>query len=112
MARGRDMRRTILAGLSFGLLLLFSVVALLLSLLRSTPTAPMWGLALIVGTLVALVALLLLEPASESDGADLVISSCAACGKPMLAEWRLCPYCGQMRECDMSMPIQGDRVNV
>lgn len=91
--------------------MLFSVAALLLSLLRSTPTEPMWGLALIVGTLVALVALLLLEPISESHDADLVITSCAACGKPTLDEWRMCPYCGQMLQCDMSVPMRGDRVN-
>lgn len=109
MARERDTKRTLLAGLAFGLLMLFSVAALLLSLVRSTPAAPAWGLALIVGTLCALVALLLLEPGSEFTDADPVVSSCAACGKPMLAEWRLCPHCGQMLECDMSAPMQGDR---
>lgn len=111
MAREQDVKRTILAGFAFGILVLLSVAALLLSMLRATPTTPVWGLALIGGTLVALVALLLLEPASESYDADLVISSCAACGKPTLTEWRLCPYCGQMLECDMSMPMQGDRAH-
>jgi peptidoglycan/LPS O-acetylase OafA/YrhL len=111
MAREQDTKRTILAGLAFGVLTLLSVAALLLSMLRATPTTPVWGLALIVGTLVALVALLLLEPTSESREPDLVISSCAACGKPTLEEWRLCPYCGQMLECDMSMPMQGERIH-
>lgn len=111
MAREQDTKRTIIAGFAFGILVLLSVAALLLSMLRSTPTTPVWGLALIVGTLVALVALLLLEPAAETHEHDLVVSSCAACGKPTLEEWRLCPYCGQMLECDMSMPMQGDRAH-
>jgi hypothetical protein len=111
MARGHDRNRSIYAGLAFGTLVVFSLTALILSMSRTAATAPLWGLALIVGTLVSLVALLLLEPHREVDPPGRTASSCAACGKPTLEEWRMCPYCGQMLECDMTLPTGGERIH-
>ena len=110
MARRRETNRTLYAGLAFGALVVLSMTALALSM-SGLSTAPVWSLALILGTLVALVALLLLEPPRQDDAPGLVVSSCPACNKPMLEEWRLCPYCGQMLACDMSLPDGGERVH-
>ena len=111
MARSQDRNRSLYAGLAFGTLVFFALIALILSLSRTAASTPAWGVALIVGTLVSLVALLLLEPQREVDAPGRTASSCAACGKPTLEEWRLCPYCGQMLECDMSLPVGGDRIH-
>jgi len=110
MARSHGRNRSLYAGLAFGTLVVFALTALILSMSRTAATAPVWGLALIVGTLVSLVALLLLEPQREVDAPGRTASSCAACGKPTLEEWRLCPHCGQMLECDMTLPMGGDRI--
>jgi hypothetical protein len=111
VARSHDRNRSLYAGLAFGTLVVLALAALILSMSRTAATAPVWGAALIVGTLVSLVALLLLEPQPEVDPPERTASSCAACGKPTLEEWRLCPYCGQMLECDMSLPMGGERIH-
>lgn len=111
MARNRDTNRSLLAGAAFSALVALALVALMLSLSHTGPATPAWGLALIVGTLVALVALLLLEPRRELEDSSSVSSSCSACGKPTLEEWRLCPYCGQMLECGLPLPMREERVS-
>ncbi len=113
MAREPDIRTTILAGLALGILVLLAVSALAISTSRQASTTPVWSAVLIMGTLAALVVLLILEPqsGSESEERELVISSCPACGKSTIDEWRLCPHCGQMLECDMSIPMRGDRTH-
>lgn len=107
----RDTKRTLLAGLAFGTLMALAVLALVLSMARAVPAAPGWGFALVAGTLVALVALLLLEPVAEPTTPDLVASSCVACGKPTIEEWRLCPHCGRLLECDLSISTRGERTD-
>jgi len=109
--RTADTRRSIIAGIAFGALVVLAVAALLLSLFRTGPATPLWALALVVGTLVALVALLLLEPLQDPQVAIHATSTCAACGKPTLEEWRLCPYCGLILECELPLPMREERVS-
>lgn len=114
MGRERDTKTGIISGLAFCALFLLPVAALVLSTVGARPTAVTWGVAAAVGTLVALVVLLLTEPVGEGGSADLTVSTCPACGKSTIDEWRLCPHCGQMLECDMalpSLPTGGERTH-
>ncbi len=111
MARNRDTNRSVLANAAFSALVALAVVALMLTLSHTGPVTLVWGLALIVGTLVALVALLLLEPQRDLEVPSSATSPCGTCGKPTLEEWRLCPYCGQMLECGVPLPMREERLS-
>ncbi len=68
---------------------------------------PVWMVSVLAGMLLGLVGLLLFEPPIDAPGSDVLKdTSCAACGKQIIEEWRLCPHCGQLLECDMSLPVE------
>ncbi|MDZ4166817.1 MAG: hypothetical protein U1E08_03885 [Coriobacteriia bacterium] len=41
---------------------------------------------------------LLGQRSSKSDTAVSDVASCLACGRELLGEWRMCPYCGSMTQ--------------
>ena len=73
-----------------------------------TAQPSVWVVPLTVGALLALVALLLVERSSgPADEGVPAATSCAACGKPIIEEWRLCPHCGELLECELTLPVEG-----
>ena len=72
----------------------------------STPLG--WLVPLISGLAIGGVALALLD----SSGRHRDVSSppsesttCASCSSPIGEEWRLCPHCGSLLECDVASPL-------
>jgi hypothetical protein len=66
-----------------------------------------WIVPLFAGLVIGGVALLLLD--SRGAGRDSIRDTsaqwaCPACDNPILEDWRMCPYCGQLLSCDMSTP--------
>lgn len=65
-----------------------------------------WIVPLVAGLIIGGVALLLLDMPHSSGGASteqLQASTCASCGSPIISEWRMCPHCGDLLECDMAV---------
>jgi hypothetical protein len=57
----------------------------------------MWVMPLILGASVGALAWLLLGGASsEQQGSGRAELACPVCGRPILANWRLCPHCGSL----------------
>lgn len=59
-----------------------------------------WAIPILTGLVVAGVAWALLSSEtvdSASDEMRTASSVCYQCGKPLLSEWRLCPYCGSLK---------------
>lgn len=70
-----------------------------------------WMVPLVAGLTIGGVALLLLdtsESVSGLDSAAMNASTCASCGSPIIAEWRMCPHCGALLECDMAVTADVD----
>ncbi len=87
----------------------FGVLAFLFSLgpcVALRPTS--FGVALASGMLVGITALMLLDsrPIGEDNTNEFNATPCAACGSPLIDEWRLCPHCGQMLECETRHPAE------
>jgi hypothetical protein len=85
-----------LAGLAgiFALVVLFNQG---LSLVGCTAAMPLgWTVPLVsVVVIGALAWALLSQPEKDRGSAEEFVSvSCTACGRNVLVEWRLCPYCG------------------
>ena len=62
-----------------------------------------WLVALVAGVLIGAVTLILLESRQSARGdedSSLASAECPACGNPILEEWRLCPHCGELLQCD------------
>lgn len=111
------MKRTLLAGTTGTLLgslatgvALFAVVAYFnrgtgFSFCTAT-TGLGWTVPLITGLLIAGVVVLLLGSAEDTTEAppELRSSTCSACGTSIIDEWRMCPHCGELLECDVAMP--------
>lgn len=58
-----------------------------------------WAIPIVTGLVVAAVAWALLSsesPDPEFENLRVASSACRQCGQPVLAEWRLCPYCGSL----------------
>ncbi|MDA3937581.1 MAG: hypothetical protein PF636_12140 [Actinomycetota bacterium] len=75
-----------------------------------------WLLPLLSGALVAVIAWMLIDGdrgdphVSAADSPES--TTCMHCGTSIMQEWKLCPYCGQLRECDMRIdPHSGRRSN-
>ncbi|HET6498656.1 MAG TPA: hypothetical protein VFH17_06365 [Coriobacteriia bacterium] len=112
MAGDRNRARTFYAvGVTLGGLALVSCLALALSMSHTVSHALAWAVALVVGAFGALVALLLLDPQRETDTGDETASSCVDCGKPTRGEWRLCPHCGRVFECEMTARMGGRSIH-
>lgn len=110
MAQEHDTKTTIVAGLALGVLVLVPAVGLILTTAQVAPSGLGWGVFVAVGALAALVVLLLLEPEHpDGQGTEVGAMACVSCGRPMIADARLCPHCGTMLECDLSVPTRGDR---
>ncbi len=101
--------RTLLGSLAAGVTL-FGVLAYLnkeTGLMSCTATSSLgWTVPLITGLLIAGVVVLLLgSPQEDGDTpADLNSSTCSSCGSPIIDEWRMCPHCGELLECDVALP--------
>ncbi|MBS3957386.1 MAG: zinc ribbon domain-containing protein [Clostridiales bacterium] len=70
-----------------------------------------FGAALASGMLVGVTTLMLLasRPVGGDFEVDLDGGPCASCGAPLVAGWRLCPYCGEMLDRDVSHPVDAGR---
>lgn len=88
-----------------------SCLALAFSMSHAVRPAVVWGIALVVGAFVALIALLLLDPRHEPEAGDDSASLCVDCGKPTRGEWRLCPHCGRVFECEVTPSMGGRRIH-
>jgi hypothetical protein len=55
-----------------------------------------WALPVLAGMLVSAVAWALLMESPSDSGQEVSRGSCSTCGRSVLAEWRLCPYCGTL----------------
>ncbi|MDZ4179477.1 MAG: zinc ribbon domain-containing protein [Coriobacteriia bacterium] len=64
-----------------------------------------WAVPLASGVALGVFALLLIDGGrtDESGRAVLDESPCPACGRPIGAEWRICPHCGEVRTCDVQL---------
>lgn len=111
MTGGKDRARILYAiGVTLGGVVLVTCLALAFLMSHTIGSALVWGAALVLCTFVALVALLLLDPQREADSGDDTTSACVECGKPTRGEWRLCPHCGQVFNCEVT-PGMGGRHN-
>ncbi len=65
-----------------------------------------WVVPLAAGLVIGGIALVLLGTTDDAkdEADDLEAATCASCGSPIIAEWRLCPHCGSLLECDMRIP--------
>ncbi|MDP2182739.1 MAG: hypothetical protein Q8K99_09250 [Actinomycetota bacterium] len=68
-----------------------------------------WFVPLLAAAVIGGVAIMLLEGSpSESASTDTLQSgTCAVCGSAIMDEWKLCPHCGALLECDVRMPLTG-----
>ncbi|MRR11668.1 zinc ribbon domain-containing protein [bacterium] len=109
--------RTIMSALGglLGAVILLGVLAVAnggLGFVTCTGTARSgWIVPLVGGLVIAMASLLLLDPgrhADDDDAVELRASACASCGSPIIDEWRLCPHCGQLLECQVPLtsPMQ------
>ncbi len=65
-----------------------------------------WIVPLVAGLIIGGVALVLLDTSqsnADSSADTLRASTCASCGSPIISEWRMCPHCGALLECDMAV---------
>ena len=110
MERSAQSRALVALASLAGALLLFGAAIAAVSLGTEVRIlgVPAWMVPVLAGILLGLVVLLLFDPPIDAPGSDVTIdASCAACGKQIIEVWRLCPHCGQLLECDMSLPIEG-----
>ena len=100
----------IIGGLAFSGILLALLVLLNADcgFVGCTGTTPWgWIVPLVAGVVLGLVVVLLLDGedlTDESKSRELKSSSCASCGSAIIDEWRMCPDCGELLECDMEIP--------
>ena len=64
-----------------------------------------WIIPLVAGVVLGLVVMLLMnqDDAASEDSSEMRSTACSACGEMIIDDWRLCPHCGQMRTCDVSI---------
>ncbi len=63
-----------------------------------------WTIPLLSGVLTGAIAWMLIGDGSVTDadgGRSERATTCAHCGRDILREWKLCPYCGQLLECEV-----------
>lgn len=71
-----------------------------------------WVLPLASGVMLAALALALIDSDhvdATSRGEVSNAAECPACGRLMGEDWRICPYCGAMRTCELTS-VSGDAV--
>ncbi|MDZ4063806.1 MAG: zinc ribbon domain-containing protein [Coriobacteriia bacterium] len=75
----------------------------------TTTVAFRWFVPLVAAAVIGGVAVMLLDGhPSESVSVDTLQSgACAVCGSAIIDEWKLCPHCGALLECDVRMPLTG-----
>jgi hypothetical protein len=94
-----DVRRLVLAAIG-GLSAVLLLVAMFdrgIAMRDSSASPPFgWIIALASVAVIAGVAwfLLSLVPRHSADGGFYASTACASCGRTVLTDWRLCPYCG------------------
>ncbi|MDO8915610.1 MAG: hypothetical protein Q7W16_05960 [Coriobacteriia bacterium] len=94
-----DLKRLILATVGV-LAVVVTLVALLnqgLDATGCTAAAPLgWIIPLVSSAVIAGLAWLLLSqvPLGSAGSEDHTSVDCASCGRNVLTDWRLCPYCG------------------
>jgi hypothetical protein len=55
-----------------------------------------WTIPLLTGLMVGVVAWALLVDAPEVEEPVISESTCGTCGRNILSDWRICPYCGTL----------------
>lgn len=73
-----------------------------------TATAALgWTVPLVTALLIAGIVMLLLSTGDDAGDAptELRASTCTVCGSGIIDEWRMCPHCGALLECDTTMPL-------
>lgn len=72
-----------------------------------TTIAFKWFVPLIAAAVIGGVAVMLLDghPSGSGPADDLRSGQCAVCGAAIIDEWKLCPHCGALLECDVRMPL-------
>jgi hypothetical protein len=103
-----EIRRVVLA-IAAGLLLSAAVLTIIVVVnqgvdlsgcLAATPLG--WGAILVAALVIAVAGRVLYSVGSRFDeGPAFETSVCTSCGRAVLDEWRLCPYCGS----DKSLPV-------
>jgi len=70
-----------------------------------------WTVPLMAGLIIGGVSLLLLDGTGDDSHAAFtdgsLTTTCSSCGSPIRADWRMCPHCGSMLECDMHVVTSG-----
>lgn len=109
MVRSKQSRALRPLGFAGGVLLVsvLLVGAFALHAGSGAPLSTVLVVPLLVGALLMLIALLLAERTGDTPGETLEATSCVACDRPIIEEWRLCPHCGQLRECDLTLEAKG-----
>ena len=71
---------------------------------------PAWTVPLASVFVIAGVAWLLLSQDGRGrGGADDGSIECPVCGRSVMTDWRMCPYCGSLLEPDIAEPNVADR---
>lgn len=75
----------------------------------STAAVPFgWTIPLLAAVVLGAVAWTLsVQPRQQESGEEphLRARPCSACGKTVMGEWRLCPYCGRMLDAMPGVPV-------
>ena len=70
-----------------------------------------WVVAVTAGAVIGAVAFLLLDDGRARDGREdeLRPSTCRECGSDIIAEWRICPHCGEILDREAGVAASGCR---
>jgi hypothetical protein len=64
-----------------------------------------WIVPIVAGAVIGAVAFLLLDDGSRAEGGERELrpSTCRACGSDTIAEWRICPHCGEILDREVGV---------
>jgi hypothetical protein len=105
----------VIAGLALSLAL--GITALRMSDARLArlvgPRAIEWAVPLVVGGLVGLTGWMLLDGTTPTGSeARYAETTCPACGRAVLQDWRLCPHCGAFLVAGPTSPSEAHEQRV
>ena len=64
-----------------------------------------WIVPIVAGAVIGAVAFLLLDDGPQAEGGERELrpSTCRACGADTIAEWRICPHCGEFLDGEVGV---------